>query len=80
LGLATICKDQKTDIKNIDWKHTRIILPEEAPVKWENLLDDAEGSVEEDAIEVSKLFTSLPYALLRMEQQKNRTERWYFDA
>ena len=73
LGLALICKEQKTDIKNIDWKQTRILLPEEAPVKWENLLNSSKGLVEDDAIDVGKLFTSLPYALLKMEQQQ--TER-----
>lgn len=71
IGLAAICKEQKTDLNTIDWKHTRIIIPEEAPVKWENLLDNTNGTVEDNAIEVSKLFTSSPYALLKMEQQKS---------
>jgi malto-oligosyltrehalose synthase/4-alpha-glucanotransferase len=69
LGLANICKEQKTDITKIDWKHTRILLPKEAPQTWKNILDSSSGNVKEDSIEVSDLFTSFPYALLKMEQQ-----------
>ena len=69
LGLATICKEQNTDFKSINWKHTRVSLPLEAPSDWKNLLDNNQGSVEDSGIEVCALFGSLPYAFLKMEQQ-----------
>ncbi len=72
LGLAKICKEQNVDIQEINWKHTRIILPKEAPFKWKNLLDNSNGLVKNGAIEMSGLFASLPYAFLKMEQQPKR--------
>lgn len=73
LGLAKICKEQNVDIKQINWKHTRIMLPKEAPADWKNLLDNSDGSVKEEAIEIGGLFGSQPYAFLKSEQkQSNR--------
>ncbi|MGI4020909.1 MAG: malto-oligosyltrehalose synthase [Janthinobacterium lividum] len=73
LGLAKICEEQNVDIKQINWKHTRIILPKEAPAEWNNLLDNANGSAQNEAIEISELFGSQPHAFLKMEQkQSNR--------
>ncbi len=69
VGLAKICKLQHIDLKGFNWKHTRIILPKEAPATWRNLLDDTDGSVKEEEIEVSGLFGSLPYAFLKMKQK-----------
>lgn len=68
LGLVEICEEQNADLKSINWKRTRIILPKEAPVAWANLLDNAAGSAKNEAIEVDELFGSLPYALLKMKQ------------
>ncbi len=70
LGLAAVCKEQNVDFKGIDWKHTRIMLPKEAPAEWKNLLDNSAGAVKQDAVEVGELFVSQPYAFLKMEQKK----------
>ncbi len=72
LGLATICKEQNVDFKQIDWKHTRIVLPKEAPAEWKNLLDNSGGLVKGEAIEAAELFAAQPYAFLKMEQQQSK--------
>ncbi|MGI4803230.1 MAG: malto-oligosyltrehalose synthase, partial [Janthinobacterium lividum] len=69
LSLAMICKEQNTDLKQINWKNTRIILPKEAPSDWKNLLDDTVEAAENQEIEVGKIFGSQPFALLKMEQK-----------
>ncbi|MGI4750417.1 MAG: malto-oligosyltrehalose synthase [Janthinobacterium lividum] len=69
LGLASICKIQNTDLKKINWKHTRIILPKEAPSEWKNLLNNSTGSPKNNEIELGEIFSSQPFTLLKMEQK-----------
>ncbi len=72
LGLAALCKAQNVDLKSINWKHTRIILSKEAPAEWSNLLDNSKGSAKNEAIEVGEIFSSLPYALLKMKKKTSK--------
>ncbi len=71
LGLASVCKEQNADLKQINWKETRIILPKEAPAEWKNLLENTVGSAEKNQLKISAVFSSQPIALLKMEQKKS---------
>ncbi|WP_420149193.1 malto-oligosyltrehalose synthase [Spirosoma sp.] len=65
LGIARLCRDQQVDALSLDWQDTRLLIPTEAPIHWENRLDETNGTVE-NGINVTDLFTSLPLALLRL--------------
>lgn len=67
LGLASLCRTQQTDIITIDWKDTRLILPENAPGHWHHLLIKASGK-SESSIALSELFSVLPLAVVRLGQ------------
>ena len=73
LGLATICREQNIDNKQVDWKQTKIILPKEASSKWKNLLDDTNGSAENRELKIADIFGPQPFALLKTGQKQ--TER-----
>jgi (1->4)-alpha-D-glucan 1-alpha-D-glucosylmutase len=49
---------------NIDWGNTQIILPEDAPIKWDNLLS-GKSSTYIDHINVGFIFKAFPLALLK---------------
>ncbi len=50
------------EVLEIDWKDTRVVLPEDAPQNWQNLLGSA--SVSSGCL-VQDLFSELPFALLK---------------
>ncbi|WP_183560363.1 malto-oligosyltrehalose synthase [Mucilaginibacter sp. SP1R1] len=56
---------------NIDWKNTRIILPADAPVQWENLLNGKPASYTGD-IRVGSLFNEFPLGLLQSHPGYNK--------
>ena len=49
---------------NIDWGNTQIILPEDAPIKWDNLFS-GKSSAHTDHINVDSIFKAFPLALLK---------------
>ncbi|MBS7563685.1 malto-oligosyltrehalose synthase [Mucilaginibacter sp. Bleaf8] len=63
-----LSREQDKQIHNLKWKNTRIILPAEAPTEWQNLLIDTNGKVEEGAIKLKDVLSSLPLGLLKLEQ------------
>ncbi len=65
LQLAALCKKQKKEINDIDWKDTSIELPEEAPEWWGNLLTQT-GGKQKNKIQVKDIFKTLPFALLKL--------------
>lgn len=62
-GTAQLMQDDPT---KIDWKDTNIVLPEDTPNEWKCAITK-KGSVVEDAIAVSDLFSDLPFAILKSE-------------
>jgi malto-oligosyltrehalose synthase/4-alpha-glucanotransferase len=70
LRTAALCNNQQKDIKDIDWKDTRIILTEEANEEWESLLLETKGNAEK-GLRVSDLFSHVPVALVRVQQPVN---------
>ncbi|WP_345951637.1 malto-oligosyltrehalose synthase [Mucilaginibacter sp. PAMB04274] len=71
LHLAELCREQDRDLKNLKWKNTRILLPEEAPSSWKNVLSGAEGQIDSSSIRIKDVFGELPIALLKLEHQEN---------
>lgn len=69
LGVAQLCGKQD-DVFGIDWQDTRIVLPVEAPDKWQHCLLGMAGNVN-DGIRVADLFTELPLAVLTLEKRPN---------
>ncbi|WP_431294197.1 hypothetical protein [Pedobacter sp. P26] len=40
LGFAKCCKNQNVAADNFDWEDTQVLLPNEAPLSWQNLLTE----------------------------------------
>ncbi|WP_256013278.1 malto-oligosyltrehalose synthase [Desertivirga xinjiangensis] len=70
LHLASMAKAEKTDLANLKWKNTRIILPAEAPVVWENVLLKTKGKNEGELL-VKDLFETVPFSVLKLKQPIN---------
>ena len=66
LGLASLCSDQQTDSVSIDWKDTRLVLPDDAPAHWHHCLVKAKGKAD-SSIAVNELFPFLPLAIVKLE-------------
>ncbi|HEY9001551.1 MAG TPA: malto-oligosyltrehalose synthase [Mucilaginibacter sp.] len=69
LHTASICK-QASNLMKFDWRDTRIVLPETAPLKWRSLLDNKKG-YNENSLTVDELLSGLPLALVQLERSKN---------
>lgn len=73
LHSCVLSKQQKKDIQYIDWKDTRIVLPEDMQgVSIEHLLLKTKGKTQKE-LEVGELFKTLPLAVLKL--QADVTER-----
>lgn len=64
LHLAAISTEQKAEILLIDWKNTRIVLPEEAPAEYEHLFSKIQVNQQKE-IFLKEIFKSLPLAVLK---------------
>ncbi|WP_192821052.1 malto-oligosyltrehalose synthase [Rufibacter sp. LB8] len=72
LHLAALAKKQGVDtIEKIDWKDTKVIIPEEAPKDWQDLLVRSSGKYAHE-LRVSDLFGIFPLALLKLQAQNER--------
>ncbi|MCJ8210941.1 malto-oligosyltrehalose synthase [Mucilaginibacter sp. RS28] len=71
LYTAAICKEQNRDITEIDWKNTRLIIPEEAPESFKNTLTSVEEKVNPEGVLLSQIFGALPMAILELEYPEN---------
>lgn len=69
VGLAKLAHEQKREAQDIDWKDTRVILPLDAPLGWEDLLNGEKGhqDILKDGLALSELFAQLPFALLSLQ-------------
>lgn len=68
MGLARLCREQQTDVSAPDWADTRIVLPAEAPKTWSRQLLKTTGDAENGSIPVRDVFSTIPLAILNMEQ------------
>ncbi|SDE96119.1 4-alpha-glucanotransferase/malto-oligosyltrehalose synthase,TIGR02401 [Mucilaginibacter pineti] len=55
-----------------DWEDTTILLPEDAPVQWTNLLN-GEKSIINPRAEVSAIFKEYPFCVLKADNQQKRS-------
>jgi malto-oligosyltrehalose synthase/4-alpha-glucanotransferase len=62
---------ETNDFKQIDWQDTSIILPKNTPTDWQDVMLDRSGK-SSGSIKVQELFTSLPFAFLKLEKQNAR--------
>lgn len=69
LHLAQINTDSSKP-NDVDWENTRIMLPANAPIKWNNLLSGAK-SADMEYIAVSYIFKDFPLALLKSSLTPN---------
>lgn len=71
LHLIALCEDQKTDIHHIDWADTEIVLPEEFPSAWENVLTNISGTHQHTLL-VKEIFKEFPLALIKLEHKTSK--------
>ncbi|WP_316847165.1 malto-oligosyltrehalose synthase [Pedobacter psychrodurus] len=73
LGLARCCKIQKVSAVNFDWEDTAIVLPNDAPLGWENLLTGKKEYKDplHEGILISQLFNHAPLAVIKLNPQNN---------
>lgn len=67
LHLAKLSNKQQRKVNELKWKNTRIILPENAPEEFNNLITKLKSKVENE-IFVKDIFENLPFAILRSTQ------------
>lgn len=71
LHTAILCKSQKTDVLNIDWKDTRILLPDDMPdTNWEYILSSSKKKGKNE-IDVADIFDNIPLAVLKVSSPAN---------
>jgi malto-oligosyltrehalose synthase len=64
LHLAALCNGDKEKILYFDWENTELILPDNTPVNWQNILIKSSAIIYGDFISIGELFRSLPFAVL----------------
>lgn len=74
LGLAKIAEIQKLSVQHINWADTEIILPQDAPLEWKDLINNKNEhkNIGSKGIEVSGLFKEFPLAVLKLTQKKSK--------
>jgi len=65
--LAGIVNEES--LLSVDWKNTHLILPSDAPLKWENLLTGNSG--EGEVLQLKDILSGFPMALLKMKNKEN---------
>jgi malto-oligosyltrehalose synthase/4-alpha-glucanotransferase len=56
----------------IDWKDTCIVLPDEAPTRWQHQLLNTTGPIAGAEIKLQEVLGTLPLALLKLHQPENK--------
>lgn len=69
LQLAAICNENEDPIQ-FNWDDTHILLPDDAPLTWQNLLLNSEGHATKE-IFIKDLFTIIPLAVLKLSYPPN---------
>ncbi|WP_412465940.1 malto-oligosyltrehalose synthase [Pedobacter sp. KLB.chiD] len=73
LGFAKCCKNQAVEADNFDWEDTEILLPNEAPLCWQNLLTGKKEFKDplHTGIRISQLFNHIQLAVIKLIPEKN---------
>lgn len=71
IHLYSLCKQQDTEWQLLDWKDTHLVMPDDVPADWQNILDEGKGKAGE-TIAVQDLFSKLPFAFVRLEKVNDR--------
>jgi len=68
LGFAKCCSDQNVAADSFDWEDTAVLLPNGAPLGWQNLLTGKKEYKDplHQGIQVSQLFNQVPLALMKL--------------
>ncbi|MEI6947384.1 malto-oligosyltrehalose synthase [Paraflavisolibacter sp. H34] len=70
LHLARLCAEQGKGVTALDWKDTRIILPNDARGEWEHQLLRTRGTADRDIL-LKNIFGPLPFAVIRGKREIN---------
>lgn len=66
LHVAKLCKRQKSNLEDLKWKNTRVLLPPNAPSEFKHLISN-DTQKADDEILISAIFTEFPIAILTMQ-------------
>lgn len=73
LHLAALCREQKCQIEELNWKDTRIDWLPDWPDSYSEVLTGSQGKIERGKIKVSDLFTwGLPLSVLHLEKEERK--------
>jgi len=65
---------EEVDASEFDWRDTRVILPDEAPLSLKNLVDGTATLLEDNFLPLAKLFNALPFGLFELETWANQRD------
>lgn len=73
LGFAKCCKNQNVAADNFDWEDTQVLLPNEAPLGWQNLLTEKKEYKDPlyEGILISQLFNHMQLAVIKLIPDNN---------
>jgi len=73
LGFAKCCKDQYVAADNFNWEDTEVLLPNRAPLSWQNLLTGKKEHKDPlyEGILISQLFNHIPMAVIKLIPKNN---------
>lgn len=74
LGFSKCCKNQNVTVDNFDWEDTEVLLPNEAPLGWENLLTGKKEYKDPlyKGVLISQLFNSIQLAVIKLIPENNQ--------
>lgn len=74
LGFAKCCSDQNVAADSFDWEDTAVLLPNGAPLGWQNLLTGKKEYKDplHQGIQVSQLFNQVPLAVMKLIPENNQ--------
>ncbi|MGZ5135297.1 MAG: 4-alpha-glucanotransferase, partial [Flavitalea sp.] len=70
LHTAIISREQECLVNEIDWKDTKIILPEGSSNEWQDLVNDTSENYKHEIL-IAELFKELPFSILKGRQVDN---------
>ncbi len=71
LGLAKLSKEQNKQIQELDWKDTRINIPDHAPKSYQNILLKT-GGKHQNSFAAQELFKDIPLAFIKLQSEHVR--------
>jgi malto-oligosyltrehalose synthase/4-alpha-glucanotransferase len=74
LGFAKCCKNQNVAADSFEWEDTEVLLPNEAPLGWENLLTGKKEYKDPlyKGVLISQLFNAIQLAVIKLIPENNQ--------